>query len=182
MSRSAVITASRPLRAPWFELSPPFYWSVTAVTDFASNMEVRDFAFIIIEFDWTCPRGGDTSRARSVGRWPSTVEQRRPPRLQDQHVSRVSVLPIGALVVLAYYLTFYLHANISRGSRRMRANAIQGGLDAIPGSVCRTGDGRDARNDLCPFDRRVGGGCRLRRRRRQQRGGGAFLFRLRAGH
>ena len=41
----------------------------------------------------------------------------------------------------------------------MRDNAILGGLDAIPGSVCRTDDERGARNDLCPFDRRVGGGA-----------------------
>src|SRR5262249_59618996 len=62
----------------------------------------------------------------------------------------------GGLAVLAYYLTLYLHATIFGGSRRMRGNAIQGGLDAIPGSLRRTNDGRGACNDLCPFDRRVG--------------------------
>src|SRR5262249_7327663 len=156
-------TASRPPESPWFELSPPFYWSVTAVTD---------FAFIIIEFDWTCPRAAETSRARSnrsvlvphcktdhalstnvvnlttdliccsgyrgvsvVGALvvaaaisflaPTTWNERLWP-------GWVCVVPIGALAVLAYYLTLYLHANISCSSRRMRGNATQGGLDAIP--------------------------------------------------
>src|SRR5215813_3003383 len=57
MSRSAVITASRPPGDPLDDR-------------FASTMAVRNLAFIIMEFDWTCPRVADTSRNN---RWRPSI-------------------------------------------------------------------------------------------------------------